>query len=112
VLGWLCHECLSNQEKNEVIYIGQSNNLQEKFAKYLDMDFEDSIYKQKTVAYQREFLDNPKERQSQLLEEFKDRFWRLPRCNEKMDWKATSLNFEKDDYYPKILLVISTFLGK
>jgi len=49
------------------------------------MDFEDSIYKQKTVAYQREFLDNPKERQSQLLEEFKDRFWRLPRCNEKMD---------------------------
>ena len=52
--------------------------------------------------YQREFLDNPKERQSQLLEEFKNRFGRLPRYNENRDLKATSLNFEKDDYYPKI----------
>lgn len=72
-------------KSNEVIYIGQSDNLQERFAKYIDTNFEDDICKQKTVAYQREFLDDPKERQNQLLEEFKNRFGRLPLCNENMD---------------------------
>ena len=61
-------------KNNEVIYIGQSDNLQEKFVKYLDANFEDDLCKQKTVAYQREFLDNPKQRQNQLLEDFKNRF--------------------------------------
>jgi len=65
--------------------MGQSNNLQERFTKYLDTNFEDDICKQKTVEYQREFLDNQKERQGQLLEEFKNRFGRLPRYNESMD---------------------------
>ncbi len=65
--------------------MGQSNNLQERFTKYLDTNFEDDICKQKTVECQREFLDSPKERQSQLLEEFKNRFGRLPRYNESTD---------------------------
>ncbi len=69
-------------KNNEVIYIGQSDNLQEKFVKYLDANFEDDLCKQKTVAYQREFLDNPKQRQNQLLEDFKNKFGRLPSCNE------------------------------
>jgi len=72
-------------KKNEVIYIGETNNIQERFTKYLDTNFKDDICKQKTVAYQREFLDNPKERQNQLLEEFKNRFGKLPLCNENMD---------------------------
>ena len=72
-------------KKNEVIYIGETNNLQERFTKYLEANFEDDICKQKTVAYQREFLDNPKERQNQLLEEYKNRFGKLPLCNENMD---------------------------
>ncbi len=72
-------------KKNEVIYIGQSDNLQERFAKYVDTNFEDDICKQKTVAYQREFLDNPKQRQNQLLEDFKNTFGRLPFCNENMN---------------------------
>jgi len=72
-------------KNNEVIYIGQSDNLQERFAKYVDTNFEDDLCKQKTVAYQREFLDNPKQRQIQLLEEFKNRFGRLPLCNENMN---------------------------
>ena len=71
-------------KKNEVIYIGQSDNLQERFAKYVDTNFEDDLCKQKTVAYQREFLDNPKQRQNQLLEDFKNRFGRLPHCNENL----------------------------
>ncbi len=69
-------------KNNEVIYIGQSDNLQERFAKYVDTNFEDDLCKQKTVAYQREFLDNPKQRHNQLLEDFKNRFGRLPCCNE------------------------------
>ncbi len=72
-------------KNNEVIYIGQSDNLQERFAKYVDTNFEDDLCKQKTVAYQREFLDNPKQRQNQLLEEFKNRFGRLPFCNENVN---------------------------
>jgi len=72
-------------KNNEIIYIGQSNNLQERFSKYIDTNFEDDICKQKTVAYQREFLDDPKERQNQLLKEFKNRFGRLPLCNDNMD---------------------------
>ena len=71
-------------KNNEVIYIGQSDNLQERFAKYVDTNFEDDLCKQKTVAYQREFLDNPKQRQNQLLEDFKNRFGRLPHCNENL----------------------------
>ncbi len=71
-------------KNNEVIYIGQSDNLQERFAKYLDANFEDDLCKQKTVAYQREFLDNPQQRQNQLLEDFKNRFGMLPHCNENL----------------------------
>ncbi len=69
-------------KKKEVIYIGETNNLQERFTKYLEANFEGDICKQKTVAYQREFLDNPKERQSQLLEEYKNQFGKEPFCNE------------------------------
>jgi len=69
-------------KNNEVIYIGESDNLQERFTKYIDSNFKADICKQKTVAYQREFLDNPKERKNQLLEDFKNRFSRLPCCNE------------------------------
>ncbi len=72
-------------KNNEVIYIGQSDNLQERFAKYVDTNFEGDLCKQKTVAYQRKFLDNPKQRQNQLLEEFKNRFGRLPLGNENMN---------------------------
>ncbi len=69
-------------KNNDVIYIDESDNLQERFTKYIDSNFKADICKQKTVAYQREFLDNPKERQNQLLEDFKNRFSRLPCCNE------------------------------
>ncbi len=59
-------------DKNfEAIYIGESENLQKEFAKYVDTNFENDACKQKTPTYQRTFVDNPKERQRQLLEEFK-----------------------------------------
>ena len=68
--------------KKETIYIGESNNLQETFTKYVDTNFEDDLCKQRTYRYQREFVNNPKERKEQLLEKFKEDNGRLPVCNE------------------------------
>lgn len=69
-------------DKNKkVIYIGETQNLQERFTKYIDTDFENDICKQKTASYQREFVENPKERKKQLLEDYKNTFGRLPSCN-------------------------------
>jgi len=70
-------------DKNEdVIYIGESENLQNQFAKYVDTNFENDICKQKTHTYQREFVENPKERKKQLLENFKEKHSKLPVCND------------------------------
>ncbi len=57
---------LYNRNK-ETIYIGESENLQQTFTKYVDTDFEDDSCKQKTHSYQREFVENPKERKRILL---------------------------------------------
>jgi len=70
-------------DKNEdVIYIGESENLQNQFAKYVDTNFENDTCKQKTHTYQREFVENPKERRKQLLEDFKNKNGKLPLCND------------------------------
>jgi len=69
-------------DKNEdVIYIGESENLQNQFAKYVDTNFENDTCKQKTHTYQREFVENPKERKRQLLEDFKEKHRKIPVCN-------------------------------
>jgi len=73
-------------DKNEdVIYIGESENLQNQFAKYVDTNFENDACKQKTHSYQREFVENPKERKRQLLEDFKEKHRKLPVCNDDTD---------------------------
>ena len=41
--------------------------------------------KQKTASYQREFTDNPKERQAQLIEDFKNEYGKLPSCNSQIE---------------------------
>jgi len=70
-------------DKNEdVIYIGESENLQNQFAKYVDTNFENDTCKQKTHTYQREFVENPKERKRQLLEDFKEKHRKIPVCND------------------------------
>lgn len=71
---------LYNRHK-DVIYIGSSNNLEETFTKYVDTAFEGNECKQKTQSYQREFTNNPKERQLQLIEMFKKESGKLPVCN-------------------------------
>ena len=71
---------LYNRNK-DVIYIGASSNLEETFTKYVDTEFEGNECKQKTQSYQREFINSPKERQIQLIEEFKKMAGKLPSCN-------------------------------
>ncbi len=69
-------------DKNlDAIYIGESENLQKEFTKYVDTNFENDACKQKTHTYQRTFVENPKERQRQLLEEFKKEHGKVPCCN-------------------------------
>jgi len=70
-------------DKNkDVIYIGESENLQNQFTKYVDSNFENDACKQKTTSYQREFVENQKERKKQLLEDFKNKNGKLPLCND------------------------------
>ena len=70
---------------NEVIYIGESNNLEQTFTKYVDENFDGNECMQKTQSYQREFTENPKERQLQLIEEFKNQMGKLPSCNSEIE---------------------------
>lgn len=75
---------LYNRSK-EPLYIGETNNLEKTFTKYVETDFEGNECRQKTQFYQREFLDNPKERQLQLIEEFKNESGKLPGCNSEIE---------------------------
>jgi len=71
---------LYNKNK-DIIFIGESQNLQERFSKYVDANFENDTCKQKTAFYQREFVENPKEKMRQLLEDFKNEHGKIPLCN-------------------------------
>lgn len=69
-------------KKLNVLYIGSSDNLQKQFTKYLETNFEGNDCKQKTHTYQRHFLDNPQERKTRLLEEYRIKHGNFPPCNE------------------------------
>lgn len=69
-------------KKLNTLYIGESENLQNQFTKYLDTNFEGNVCKQKTNTYQKIFVDNPQERKTQLLEEYKTKHGNYPCCNE------------------------------
>ena len=75
---------LYNRNK-EPLYIGETNNLEKTFTKYVNSDFEESECKQKTQFYQREFTDNPKEYQLRLIEQFKNESGKLPGCNSEIE---------------------------
>lgn len=48
-------------KKLDALYIGESENLQKEFEKYVDTNFGNDACKQKTHTYQRTFFENPKE---------------------------------------------------
>lgn len=69
-------------DKNlEPIYIGASENLQQTFERYVNQDFDNNSCKQRTRTYQRIFVENPKEKQKQLLEEYEREYGKVPSCN-------------------------------
>ena len=72
-------------KKLDAIHIGESDNLQDQFSKYLDTNFEDDSCKQKTHTYQRTFTTNQKDRKKILLEQFRTKYGRLPCCNSDTD---------------------------
>ncbi len=72
-------------KKLNALYIGESDNLKKEFAKYVDTNFENDECKQKTHTYQRAFVENPKERKKQLLEDYKKKHAKLPCCNTDTD---------------------------
>ncbi len=72
-------------KKLDALYIGESDNLQKEFEKYVDTNFENDACKQKTHTYQRAFLENPKDRKRELLEDYKKKFGRIPCCNSDID---------------------------
>ncbi len=78
---------LYNRDKDP-IYIGETQNLEKQFTKYVDTEFEGSECKQKTSSYQRVFVENPKEMQQQLIEDFKNQTGESPRCNAEIKLKA------------------------
>ncbi len=75
---------LYNRSKDP-LYIGETNNLEALFTKYVDAEFNGDVCKQKTQFYQREFTNNPKERQLQLIDEFKNETGKIPSCNSKIE---------------------------
>jgi excinuclease UvrABC nuclease subunit len=72
-------------KKLNVLYIGESENLQKEFSNYVDTDFENNECKQKTHTYQRMFIENPKEQKTRLLEDYKAKNGTYPLCNTDTD---------------------------
>jgi len=72
-------------KKLNALYIGESDNLQKEFEKYVETNFENDACKQKTHTYQRSFVENPKERKRQLLEDYKKKYGKMPCCNADID---------------------------
>ena len=64
---------LYNRSK-EIIFIGETNNLEETFTNYVNTEFEENECKQKTSSYQRVYAENPKEMQLTQQER-----WSVPR---------------------------------
>ena len=71
---------LYNRNKDP-IFIGETNNLETTFTKYVDTEFEGNECMQKTSLYQRVFTDNQKQEQLELIEKYKNETGKLPSCN-------------------------------
>jgi excinuclease UvrABC nuclease subunit len=74
--------------KKEVIFIGETNNLETTFSKYVDTEFEGDECMQKTQSYQRVFTNNQKQEQLELIERFKNETGKLPLCNSEIEIKT------------------------
>jgi len=71
---------LYNQEY-ELIYVGESPNLQKTFQEYLETGFFQDACKQATRYYRREFTPDHQKRKKEILEEYKKQHRTQPKCN-------------------------------
>jgi len=78
---------LYNRNK-EPIFIGETNNLEATFTKYLDTEFEGNECLQKTSSYQRIFTNNQKQEHIELIEQFKNETGKHPLCNSQIKIKT------------------------
>ena len=78
---------LYNRNK-EPIFIGETDNLETTFTKYLDTEFEGNECLQKTSSYQRIFTNNQKQEHIELIEQFKNETGKYPSCNSQIKIKT------------------------
>jgi len=79
---------LYNRNK-EPIFIGETDNLETTFTKYLDTEFEGNECLQKTSSYQRVFTNNQKQEYMELIERFKNETGKYPLCNSQIKIKTS-----------------------
>ncbi len=65
----------------QVIFIGETNNMEVTFTKYLDTNFEGNKCMQKISLYQRIFTNNQKHECTEIMEKFKNETGKYPSCN-------------------------------
>ena len=78
---------LYNRNK-EPIFIGETDNLETTFTKYLDTEFEGNGCLQKTSSYQRIFTNNQKQEHIELMEQSKNETGKYPSCNSEIKIKT------------------------
>ena len=70
---------------DELIYIGSTGNLRERFAGYLSTNFEGDSCKKATKSYKREYTETESEarkKERTYLLEFQSQKKQLPKCND------------------------------
>ena len=68
-------------ENYRLMFVGECSNLKERFTEYLETHFSKDPRKVATKYYKREFTSNTKERKNEILEEYKKKYGKLPKCN-------------------------------
>ena len=75
---------LFNRNK-EPIFVGETNNLESTFTKFLDSEFDGNECMQKTAFYQRVFTDNQKQEKLEIIEKIKNETGNYPSCNSEIE---------------------------
>jgi hypothetical protein len=71
---------LYNEAKG-LIYIGESANLRKKFTHYLETNFSNDPRKRETRYYKRTFTSKREDRMKELLDEYRQKYSKFPKCN-------------------------------
>lgn len=74
-------------ENDELIYIGSTNDLSERFKGYASSNFSDNPCKRATITYKREYVSTESSARTSekiYLLEYQSANGKLPRCNKKI----------------------------